>query len=69
MMENKEKPTEADGSPVNDAVPKSPGDDKCPRCGCEEFEYAGEGYDDDEYIGSAYKCRGCNHIWVEGEEY
>lgn len=36
----------------------------CPSCGEENYEYAGEAYDDEEHLGSSYHCLECGHDFV-----
>lgn len=36
----------------------------CPTCGSDDFMYAGEAYDDDQYLGSSYDCQECGRAFT-----
>lgn len=39
----------------------------CPYCGSEDNEYIGELYEEDDYIGSDYKCMECGSHWTDSQ--
>lgn len=41
----------------------------CARCGSDgEFDYIGEVYDDDQYLGSSYKCEECGYEFTLADD-
>lgn len=71
-LDREEKPMKNphDTPPVDDWFPD---EDNyrlvCPTCGSDDFIYAGEAYDDDQYLGSSYDCQDCGRSFTMDETF